>query len=65
MFRWLRSAWYSYQRGVDLDTLWPECKKNASDLDQAKAAFALHAFNDPAWQCLGDEIIYIYIETLT
>jgi hypothetical protein len=34
---------------MDLLLLWPACKEQARDLDHAKAAFAVHAFNDPAW----------------
>jgi hypothetical protein len=32
-----------------MQILWPSCKELAPDLDHAKAAFAVHAFNDPAW----------------
>jgi hypothetical protein len=44
-------------RRFDLEILWPECKAHAPDLDHAKAAFAVHAFNDPAWLELGDELM--------
>ena len=49
MIRWLRERWWSIQRGIDLDALWPACKKQSANLDQARAVFASHAFNDPAW----------------
>lgn len=50
---------YNHQRRmIDLDILWPACKANAPDMDHAKAAFAVHAFNDEAWKSLGhDEIV--------
>lgn len=57
MIRWLISLWRKRQRAIDLDVLWPACKQEAPDLDHAKAAFAVHAFHDPAWLALGkDEI---------
>jgi hypothetical protein len=34
---------------MDLMCLWPACVRQARDLDHARAAFAVHAFNDPAW----------------
>jgi hypothetical protein len=57
VIRWLISLWRKRQRAIDLDVLWPACKQEAPDLDHAKAAFAVHAFHDPAWLALGkDEI---------
>jgi hypothetical protein len=47
--RWLRNWWWARQRAIDMQILWPTCKKQAVDLDHAKAAFAMHAFADPAW----------------
>ena len=49
MVRAFQSWWWSRQRAADLQLLWPVCKQLAPDLDHAKAAFAFHAFNDPAW----------------
>ncbi len=51
--RWIINWWRGRQRQIDMDILWPVCVENARDLDRAKAAFAAHAFNDPAWLCLG------------
>ena len=57
MIKYLVALWHSKQRSVDLRILWPLCKKHAADMDKAKAAFAVHAFNDIAWMCLGrDEV---------
>ena len=53
------------RRAIDIDILWPICKKHASNLDNAKAAFATHAFNDPAWQPLGDDEIARRIDALS
>lgn len=58
------SLWYKMQRGIDLQILWPACKKHALDTDRAKAAFALHCFLDPAWLYLGEEEIYRRIDEL-
>lgn len=44
--------------------LWPVCLRQAPDLDHAKAAFALHAFNDPAWLFLGEDEIERFIDGL-
>ena len=55
---WIYKLWYARLRSIDLKILWPICKQKAEDLDHAKAAFAVHAFNDKAWKFLGrDEIV--------
>jgi hypothetical protein len=56
--------WNAYRRYLDLNILWPACKLQASDLDHAKGAFALHALNDPAWVCLGKDEVVIRIDAL-
>jgi hypothetical protein len=58
------SLWRARLRRLDLEILWPTCKREAPDLDHAKAAFAYHAFHDPAWLCLGDEMIVAVIDNL-
>ena len=60
----IRDMWRHRQRRYDLQILWPICKKEARDMDHAKAAFAYHAFNDPAWLCLGEEQLIAAIERL-
>lgn len=47
--KWLRNWWWARQRRIDLAILWPECKRLAPTLDHARAAFMVHAINDPAW----------------
>jgi hypothetical protein len=59
------NLWRERQRSIDLRILWPACKQNADDLDHAKAAFAMHAFHDPAWICLGDDEIKRRIDELS
>ena len=54
MLGWITRWWHARQRRIDLDILWPQCLANARDLDHAKAAFAMHAMNDPAWLELGE-----------
>lgn len=49
MISTLRSWWWSRQRAIDLQILWPVCKKQATNLEQAHRAFMFHAMNDPAW----------------
>lgn len=41
--------WRARQRKIDIEMLWPICKQGASDLDHARAAFAMHVFHDEAW----------------
>lgn len=63
--RWLRNLWHAQTRRLDLVILWPSCRKFAPDLDHAKAAFAMHAFNDAGWLVLGEDEIYRRIDELT
>lgn len=49
LLKTIRDWWWHRQRAIDLAILWPTCKERARDLDHAKAAFAVHAFRDPAW----------------
>lgn len=65
MIRWLQRYWWALQRDVDLQILWPECKRQAPNIDQAKAAFAVHAFNDPAWVRAYGADLWKVIEGLT
>lgn len=69
MWRWffnpLVNHFNAKRREFDLNILWPSCCEEAEgDLDVAKAAFAVHAFNDPAWQTLGDKAIFEAIDKL-
>jgi len=51
-------SWFAaIQRKMDILILWPECLRQARDLDHAKAAFTVHAYNDPAWRILGEDEI--------
>jgi len=63
--KWLLNWWHARQRAIDLRILWPACKKQAPDLDHARAAFAVHAFDDPAWCCLDDEEVVRRISQLS
>jgi hypothetical protein len=49
--------WHARTRRMDIDLLWPACKREAENLDQARAVFAVHAFNDPGWLELGEDEI--------
>lgn len=64
MIQALRYWWAARRRKIDLEILWPACKGQAPDLDHAKAAFAVHAFQDPAWMILGEEEIKSQIDGL-
>ncbi len=64
MIRWLRNKWYAQKRDIDIKILWPSCVAQAKDIHHAKAAFAAHAFNDPAWDSLGHDGIVRVIDNL-
>lgn len=49
MLKILAPMWRKRQRSIDVSILWPACVDQAADLDHARAAFAVHAFNDSAW----------------
>lgn len=64
MIQWLLRMWRRRLRRIDMNILWPTCKRMAPDLDRAKAAFAAHAFNDHAWCDLSEAEIISIIEGL-
>jgi hypothetical protein len=64
VWRLIQSWWRARHRQIDLEILWPLCRDGATDLDYAKAAFAVHAFNDPAWLELGEAEIFDLIDGL-
>jgi hypothetical protein len=64
LFTLISGWWWAHLRRIDLQILWPTCKREAHDLDHARAVFAVHAFNDPAWQALGEEEIIRRIDAL-
>jgi hypothetical protein len=47
--RAIKQWWWKRQRKIDIEILWPECKKLAPTLHKAKLAFYNHANNTPAW----------------
>jgi hypothetical protein len=63
--RWLLKLWHARLRRIDRQILWPACRASARDLDHAKAAFAMHAFQDPAWLSLGADEIAAQIDRLS
>jgi len=58
---WIGKKWRALLRDIDLEMLWPTCKRQAEEayerpimgqdeaLDWAKAAFMMHCTGDPAW----------------
>jgi hypothetical protein len=61
MIQWLMRTWRRRQRKIDVDILWPICKREAeadmwrtehpqlTALDCAKGAFMVHCALDSAW----------------
>jgi len=65
IFRWFAARRRKRLRRIDMDVLWPTCLKAANNLDYAKAAFAVHAVNDPAWRGdYSEEEILEFIDRL-
>lgn len=64
LFTLILMWWRRRQRAIDMDLLWPICCAHAPDLATAKVAFAMHATRDPAWQALGDEEVFRFIDRL-
>ncbi len=62
---WIRQLWYRRLRRIDMEVLWPSCRRLAKDIDQARAAFACHAMHDPAWLSLGEDEVKAFIDELT
>ncbi len=65
MIDWLLDWWHKRQRTIDIQILWPLCKEHAQNLDQARAAFAVHALRDEAWLCLGEDETCRRIDEMT
>jgi hypothetical protein len=65
VWRLIIGWWHARQRRIDMAILWPICRREANALDHAKAAFAVHAFNDPAWLELGEDAMLDFIDGLT
>jgi hypothetical protein len=61
----IRELYYRRLRRLDMEILWPSMLRDAKNLDHAKAAFAVHAMNDPAWLILGEDAIVAFIESLS
>jgi hypothetical protein len=61
---WLQNLWWRRQRAIDLLTLWPACKNNCSNLDEAHTVFMVHAVNDPAWVRFYGENLWKAVEEL-
>lgn len=66
MIKWLMRAWRRRQRSIDIDILWPCCKK-ATGGDAAKARLMMlqHAFIDEAWSDQSPEEINKIVEGLS
>jgi hypothetical protein len=60
----VRGWWRARVRRLDLEILWPLCLAGAIDRDYAKAAFTLHAMNEPAWLELGEAELLDFIDRL-
>jgi hypothetical protein len=56
--------WRMRRRADDVANLWPHCLAGASTVDHAMLAFAIHAYNDPAWLALGEDELRLQITLL-
>jgi hypothetical protein len=64
IWKWFWDWWYWRLRRIDMKFLWPSCRRISPNIDQARAAFMVHAFNDPAWMWLGELKIIMFIDKL-
>jgi hypothetical protein len=57
-----------HRRNLDLQFLWPAIRESALnmglEIESARAAFAVHAFNDAAWLVLGQSEIELIVAGL-
>jgi hypothetical protein len=62
----LRSWWHRKQRSTDLEILWPACRDQAPNIEQARAAFYFHTVNDRAWtEHYNEEELHAYVWRLS
>jgi hypothetical protein len=66
VFRWLRSRWNALRRQLDIAFLWPACKREAVDREDAEDAFLVHCYFDRngAWNGLTHEEVRAIIAGL-
>jgi hypothetical protein len=65
LLRLIVSPFWALQRRIDMKVLWPACKAQAKNLDEARAAFAAHAFCDACWiDYYGEKALRRHIDTL-
>ncbi len=65
VIRFIQRWWWARKRAIDLKLLWPECKRQARNLEDARYAFAIHAINDPAWVREYEDRLHEEIAKLT
>lgn len=65
LFQWLRKYWRQRRREMDVEHLWPKLRDHTDNINEAKSAFSVHAFHDPAWRELGTAEIYHRINKLS
>lgn len=68
MIRWFMDWWASRCRDIDVEVLWPTCKRLAAEQGrdiEAGRAFAHHAAEDWAWKRLPYDEVCRQIEELT
>lgn len=63
LWKWLFFGWWDERRrAIDLQILWPSCKRQAESLDDARAAFVVHMSMDTAYDGMTtdelDDFIY-------
>jgi hypothetical protein len=62
----LKSWWRGRQRRIDIDVLWPMCKRQAGPhgLERARAAFHSHVMNRVTWRVMGRDRITAVVAAL-
>lgn len=61
----ITAYWRRRQRKIDIEILWPECKKMTHNLDSARMVFIGHTMMDPAWSDLSYAEAIAIVNSLT
>jgi len=56
----IQRIWWKRQRQIDIDILWPACKRCAPTLEDAHKIFMVHAVTQPCWMReYGDKLWHV------
>ncbi len=53
--------WNTQRRILDVDILWPSCKRASHSLEQAREMFIVHMASDPAYSGMDEEELTAFV----